>query len=121
MNRLRPLAISLIRESTSSASFLTEIAASLMRATAPFVPGEPRKFLGGRQDAVDLVGGFVDLCRHLGKVFERRVDVAPILITVCTTSLAELTIPAIFCESTALSSESALMRAVSRRFAKSLR
>src|SRR5271156_3289557 len=44
VNRLRPLAMSLIRESTSSASFLTESAASLMRSTAPLVPGAPRKF-----------------------------------------------------------------------------
>ena len=71
--------MSFIRESTSSASFLTEIAASLMRSTAPFVPGEPRKLLGGRQHAIDLVGGIVELGGHLGKVLERRIDVAAIL------------------------------------------
>ena len=65
--------------SVSSASFLTDCAASLIRSIAPLVLGRAKEALGARQHAVDLVGRIVELAGELAEILEREVDVALVL------------------------------------------
>ena len=75
---LRPTEISLTRASTSSASFLTDCAASPICVTAP-LSGRAEEVLGAGQHRVDLVGRLVELGRHLAHVLQRVVDIAAVL------------------------------------------